>query len=381
MAETPNHYAVLGLTRAFDEQQLKRQYRLLALKHHPDRNRGNEDAASRQFKLIAEAHAVLGDPKARRAYDLELIKQMALSRRRGARSHQQPPRRHAEPPPVPPPEAAAAAAAAAKARAAHRQASARQAARATPAAAQPPPHPQRPVQPPPLPPRPDGGAASGDPRGGGGGSGGGGGGGGVGSGPELSEEWDGMDAALEASEAEAHAAQMAAIANEEAEIAAAVREVEQRGQSHAVRRAPARTLCLLRARLAPLGGGCLVPSSATLAVTHPHPHPYPHPHLHPALSLNLTLQPQPQPHQVEAAIWREAVERQRQEEARALCVPIPLSLRCVPMTLPLRRRTASIHPSSIHLSSPIYHPSRLSIRRWRRPCRWASTRTERRRRA
>ena len=36
-----------------------------------------------------------------------------------------------------------------------------------------------------------------------------------------------MDAALEASEAEAHAAQMAAIANEEAEIAAAVREVEQ----------------------------------------------------------------------------------------------------------------------------------------------------------
>ena len=101
MAEPPNHYAVLGLTRAFDEQQLKRQYRLLALKYHPDRNRGDEDEASRHFKLIAEAHAVLGDPKARRAYDLEQLKQMALNRRRpqpGARSRQ-----HAAPPPVPPP--------------------------------------------------------------------------------------------------------------------------------------------------------------------------------------------------------------------------------------------------------------------------------------
>ena len=212
MAESPNHYAVLGLTRTFDEQQLKRQYRLLALKYHPDRNRGNEDEASRHFKLIAEAHAVLGDPKARRAYDLEQLKQMALNRRRpqpGARSHKYPP-------PVPPPVAAAAAAA--KARAAHQQASARQAAHAAAAAVQPPPLPQRPGQPPPLPPS----AQSGDPGvAGGGGAGDGG--------PSVSEEWDGMDVALEVSQAEAHAAEMAAIASEEAEIAAAVQEAEQQG--------------------------------------------------------------------------------------------------------------------------------------------------------
>eukprot|EP00964_Phaeocystis_antarctica_P134356 scaffold98643_cov56-Phaeocystis_antarctica.AAC.4 len=200
MVETPNHYAVLGLTRSFDEQQLKRQYRLLALKYHPDRNRGDEDEAAAHFKLIAEAHRTLGDPKARRAYDLEQLKQMALNRRRP------PPRgptgQHAAPPPVPPPVAAAAAAAKALA-AAQQQAAARQAARAA-AAAQ---------QPPPLPPstRPSGGAASGDQP------------------PPLpqpparpSTEWDGMDAALEASVISQAEAQ---IANEEAEIAAAVQEV------------------------------------------------------------------------------------------------------------------------------------------------------------
>ena len=39
-ADEPTHYAVLGLQRDFTEEQLKKQYRLLALKYHPDRTRG-----------------------------------------------------------------------------------------------------------------------------------------------------------------------------------------------------------------------------------------------------------------------------------------------------------------------------------------------------
>ena len=275
MAESPNHYAVLGLTRTFDEQQLKRQYRLLALKYHPDRNRGNEDEASRHFKLIAEAHAVLGDPKARRAYDLEQLKQMALNRRRpqpGARSHQYPPQRqHAAPPPVPPPVAAAAAAA--KARAAHQQASARQAAHAAAAAVQPPPLPQRPGQPPPLPPS----AQSGDPGvAGGGGAGDGG--------PSVSEEWDGMDVALEVSQAEAHAAEMAAIASEEAEIAAAVQEAEQQGQSGPLAAAQLGA-CASSGRAWRCGRWRLPPS----LIPNPHPSPSPSPSPSPNRALPLTL--------------------------------------------------------------------------------------------
>ena len=40
------HYAVLGLRYDFTEEQVKKQYRLLALKYHPDRNRGNEEDAA-----------------------------------------------------------------------------------------------------------------------------------------------------------------------------------------------------------------------------------------------------------------------------------------------------------------------------------------------
>ena len=67
-----SHYAILGVPRTFTEDQLKRQYRLLALKYHPDRNRGNEEAAAEKFKEIQAAWSTLSNPEEREAYDAEL---------------------------------------------------------------------------------------------------------------------------------------------------------------------------------------------------------------------------------------------------------------------------------------------------------------------
>ena len=93
-----SHYATLGLARAeFTEAALKKQYRLLALKWHPDRNRGNEEAAAEKFKELHMAFSILSDPEQRAEYDSEL----ALERyRRKAAAPQ--PRRNAprRPPPA-----------------------------------------------------------------------------------------------------------------------------------------------------------------------------------------------------------------------------------------------------------------------------------------
>lgn len=91
----PSHYAVLGLDRSFTPAQLKKRYRALALKHHPDRNPGDELAATERFKAVHIAFEVLSDATLRRAYDMEL----ALARARGG---QVTPR--AAQPPRPPPK-------------------------------------------------------------------------------------------------------------------------------------------------------------------------------------------------------------------------------------------------------------------------------------
>ncbi len=67
-------YAILGVPKDADQAAVKKAYRKLARKHHPDQNAG--DAASEQrFKDIGEANAVLSDPKQREEYDA--IRQMA----------------------------------------------------------------------------------------------------------------------------------------------------------------------------------------------------------------------------------------------------------------------------------------------------------------
>ena len=66
------HYATLGVGRDATDDQLKKQYKLLAKHHHPDRNRGDEAAAAERFKAVHEAYTTLSDAAARREYDAEL---------------------------------------------------------------------------------------------------------------------------------------------------------------------------------------------------------------------------------------------------------------------------------------------------------------------
>ncbi|NYG07026.1 molecular chaperone DnaJ [Phycicoccus badiiscoriae] len=67
-------YAILGVPKDADDAAIKKAYRKLARKHHPDQNAGDATAEQR-FKDIGEANSVLSDPEKRREYDA--IRQMA----------------------------------------------------------------------------------------------------------------------------------------------------------------------------------------------------------------------------------------------------------------------------------------------------------------
>lgn len=63
-----DYYEILGVSRSASIDEIKKSYRQLALKYHPDRNPGNKEAEEK-FKEAAEGYEVLGDPDKRRNYD------------------------------------------------------------------------------------------------------------------------------------------------------------------------------------------------------------------------------------------------------------------------------------------------------------------------
>lgn len=63
-----DYYEILGVTRSADAAELKRSYRTLALRYHPDQNQ-NDKGAEEKFKEVSEAYAVLSDTEKRMRYD------------------------------------------------------------------------------------------------------------------------------------------------------------------------------------------------------------------------------------------------------------------------------------------------------------------------
>src|SRR5438105_1303961 len=68
MATKRDYYEVLGVRRDSGTEEIKKAYRQMALKFHPDKNPG-DDEAERKFREAAEAYEILSDPGKRHTYD------------------------------------------------------------------------------------------------------------------------------------------------------------------------------------------------------------------------------------------------------------------------------------------------------------------------
>ena len=69
MAAKRDYYEVLGVSKSADADAIKKAYRKLAKKYHPDANPDNKEEAEEKFKEVQEAYEVLSDDNKRAAYD------------------------------------------------------------------------------------------------------------------------------------------------------------------------------------------------------------------------------------------------------------------------------------------------------------------------
>ncbi|MFH1487628.1 MAG: DnaJ domain-containing protein, partial [Pseudomonadota bacterium] len=63
-----DYYKTLGVSKSASKEEIKKSYRKLALKYHPDQNKGDKTAEAK-FKDLSEAYAVLSDAEKRKQYD------------------------------------------------------------------------------------------------------------------------------------------------------------------------------------------------------------------------------------------------------------------------------------------------------------------------
>ena len=69
MSSKKDYYEILGVSKDATEKDIKKAYRKLAFKWHPDKNPDNKKEAEEKFKEVNEAYSVLSDPDKRRQYD------------------------------------------------------------------------------------------------------------------------------------------------------------------------------------------------------------------------------------------------------------------------------------------------------------------------
>lgn len=69
MTRSKDYYKILGVSEKASAEEIKKAYRKLAVRHHPDKNPGNVKEAEAKFKEISEAYYVLSDDKRRAQYD------------------------------------------------------------------------------------------------------------------------------------------------------------------------------------------------------------------------------------------------------------------------------------------------------------------------
>ena len=64
-----DYYDILGINKKATPEEIKKAYRTLAMKYHPDRNQGDKNSEAK-FKEVNEAYDVLSDPKKKKMYDV-----------------------------------------------------------------------------------------------------------------------------------------------------------------------------------------------------------------------------------------------------------------------------------------------------------------------
>ena len=92
MANTANYYKILGVSEESDEADIKRAYRKLAFKYHPDRNPGDKFAEDK-FKQVTEAYRILSDAGKRAEYNRT---RFSSSHTTTARTAYRPPKTHVD---------------------------------------------------------------------------------------------------------------------------------------------------------------------------------------------------------------------------------------------------------------------------------------------